>query len=237
MELQNKFLRNLRIGFGISLLILIASSLLSYYSIYNLKKRAGMVNHTNIVLQQSERVMSQLKDAETGQRGFLLTGSDYFLKPYFSATENIIRSLDSLQKLTDDNPKQQRRCDSLRVLISKRLDRLQKLIQTQRAGNLIDPLQLADGQDVMDQTREMIIEMQGDENQLQAERIADLDYYNTLTPIVIILAALIALTITVVFYRRVKKDYEMRRILQHELEEKDKEISSRIEVIENVATQ
>src|SRR5947208_13049203 len=146
MELQNKFLRNLRIGFGISLLILIASSLLSYYSIYNLKKKAGLVNHTNIVLQQSEKVISQLKDAETGQRGFLLTGSDFFLKPYFTATENISHSLDSLEKLTNDNPSQQKRCDSLRVLINKRLARLEKLIQTQRAGNLIDPLQLADGQ-------------------------------------------------------------------------------------------
>ena len=120
MELQNKFLRNLQIGFGISLLILIASSLLSYYSIYNLKKKAGMVNHTNIVLQQSEKVCLKLKDAETGQRGFLLTGSDFFLKPYFAATENIIHSLDSLQKLTSDNPKQQKRCDSYDVLISQK---------------------------------------------------------------------------------------------------------------------
>src|SRR4051794_34534376 len=156
MELQNKFLRNLRIGFGISILILIASSLLAYYSIYNLKKKAGWVNHTNIVLQQSEKVMSQLKDAETGQRGFLLTGSDFFLKPYFSATENVFRSLDTLEQLTRDNPKQQKRCDSLRVLIKKRLDKLEKLIQTQRAGNLIDPLQLADGENVMDKARDMI---------------------------------------------------------------------------------
>src|SRR3954466_3646730 len=118
MKLKNKFLRNLRIGFGVSLLILIASSLLSYYSISNLKKKAGMVNHTNIVLQQSEKVMSQLKDAETGQRGFLLTGSDFFLKPYFTAAQNISGSLDSLQKLTSDNPQQQVHCDSLRILIS-----------------------------------------------------------------------------------------------------------------------
>src|SRR3954468_3687893 len=207
MKLQNKFLRNLRIGFGISLLILIASSLLSYYSIYNLKKKAGLVNHTNIVLQQSEKVLSQLKDAETGQRGFLLTGSDFFLKPYFVATQNISGSLDSLQKLTSDNPKQQVHCDSLRVLISKRLDRLGKLIQTQRAGNLIDPLQLAEGQDVMDKTRDLIGQVQSDETQLLVQRTAALDYYNTFTPIIIIFGALIALAITVVFYRRVKKDY------------------------------
>src|SRR4051794_13150428 len=99
MKLQNKFLRNLRIGFSISLLILISSSLLSFYSIYNLKKQGSLVIHTNVVLQQSEKVISQLKDAETGQRGFLLTGSDFFLKPYFVTTSNISHSLDSLQAL------------------------------------------------------------------------------------------------------------------------------------------
>src|SRR4051812_20585878 len=203
MELQHKFLRNLQTGFGLSLLILVASSLLAYYSIYNLKKKAGWVNHTNIVLQQSEKVISQLKDAETGQRGFLLTGSDFFLKPYFAATENVPRSLDTLERLISDNPKQQKRCDSLRVLIDRRLARLEKLIQTQRAGNLIDPLQLADGQDAMDKARDMIGQIQSEENQLLVERTADLDYYNTLTPIVIVFGALIALVITVIFYRRV----------------------------------
>src|SRR4051812_46403057 len=234
MELQNKFLRNLQTGFGISLLILIVSSLLAYYSIYNLKKKADWVNHTNIVLQQSEKVMSQLKDAETGQRGFLLTGSEFFLKPYFAATENIYHSLDTLEQLTRDNPKQQRRCDSLRVLIKERLDRLEKLIQTQRTGNLINPMQLADGQDAMDKARGMISQIQSEENQLLVERTADLDYYNILTPIVIGLGALIALVITAIFYRRVKKDYETRRVLQLELEQKDREITNRIKIIENI---
>lgn len=237
MKLQSKFLRNLRIGFGISLLILVASSLLAYYSIYNLKKKAGMVNHTNVILQQSEKVLSLLKDAETGQRGFLLTGSDFFLKPYFAATENISRSLDSLEKLTSDNPKQQQRCDSLRVLIKRRLGRLEKLIQVQRAGDLIDPMQLAEGQDAMDKARDVVGQIQNEENDLLIERTADLDYYNTFTPIVIIVAALIALAITVIFYRRVKKDYELRRVLQLELEHKDKQITNRIDVIEDVATE
>src|SRR5689334_2384980 len=121
MQLQNNFLRNLRIGFGLSLLILIVTAVLSYYSIYRLKQQSDMVNHTNMVLQQSEKVLSLLKDAETGQRGYLLTGSDFFLKPYFSATDNIAKSIDSLQQLTHDNPLQQRHCDSLRTLINQRL--------------------------------------------------------------------------------------------------------------------
>ncbi len=83
----------------------------------------------------------------------------------------------------------------------------------------------------------MIGLIQKEENHLLAERTADLNYYGTLTPVVIILASLIALSITFVFYKRVKKDYEMRRVLQQQLETKDKEVSERIEIIENIASQ
>src|SRR5437868_2379105 len=89
----------------------------------------------------------------------------------------------------------------------------------------------------MDKAREMIDQIQNEENHLLVERTADFDYYNTLTPIIIGLGALIALAITAIFYRRVKKDYEMRRVLQLELERKDKEITNRINVIENIASQ
>jgi len=237
MELQHKFLRNLRIGFGLSLLILVLSSALAFVSIMNVKHQTYWVNHTNLILQQSEKVISSLKDAETGQRGYLLTGSDFFLRPYHTAIDNIYKNVDSLQLLTHDNPEQQQRCAALRVLINKRLGRLQTLIQTQKAGNLIDPQQLAEGQDVMDTTRVLIGTMQSEENNLLAQRTADLNFYNALTPVVIVLAALTAIIITIIFYRRVKKDYEVRRTLLLELEEKDREITDRIIVIENVATQ
>jgi CHASE3 domain sensor protein len=60
------------IGFGISLLILIGSSVASYISINNLLTSAALVNHTNTVVQKLEQTLSVMKDAETGQRGFLL---------------------------------------------------------------------------------------------------------------------------------------------------------------------
>ncbi len=235
--MKTSFLRNLQIGFGLSLAILVISSIVSYYSIVNFKKTADLVNHTNIVLQQSEKVISQLKDAETGQRGYLLTGSDFFLKPYNLARENIFSIIDSLQTLTSDNPVQQKNCKALRVLVNRRLDRLAELIKIQKAGNLIDPQQLADGQDTMDKTRGLIGEIQREENRLLIIRTADLKHYNTVTPVIIITAALIAIIITFFFYLRVKKDYDTRKVLQEELEQKDAETMARIRVIEDLATQ
>ena len=63
-------LRNLQIGFGLSLLILIVSSVASYSSIQNLLESARQVDHTDSVINRLEDVMSTMKDAETGQRGY-----------------------------------------------------------------------------------------------------------------------------------------------------------------------
>ncbi len=73
--------RNLQIGFGFSLLLLIISSVASYISIESLISSAERVNHTNLVIGELENTISATKDAETGQRGYLLTGRDEFLDP------------------------------------------------------------------------------------------------------------------------------------------------------------
>ena len=63
-------LRNLQIGFGLSLFILIVTSVASYSSIYNLLEGARWVDHTDSVIIKSDRVLAILRDAESGQRGF-----------------------------------------------------------------------------------------------------------------------------------------------------------------------
>ena len=60
---------NLRLGLGLSLIILFISSLASYTSISNLIKSTELVKHSDEVILSAEGVISTLKDAETGQRG------------------------------------------------------------------------------------------------------------------------------------------------------------------------
>ena len=74
--------RNLLIGFGVSLLILIISSVASYLSIQNLLESQEEVRHTRSIVTKLEQTISIAKDAETGQRGFLITSQSDFLEPY-----------------------------------------------------------------------------------------------------------------------------------------------------------
>lgn len=225
--------RTLTVGFGISLAILLLTSVASFISIRNLIYSAGEVNHTNTVLKELENVISYTKDAETGQRGYLLTGDSSFLTPYFGAHERTQASLDTVRSLTSDNPIQQRRVTDLAAIITARFDYLNRSIAIKQA----DPNQLRLGKAEMDRARRLVIQMQETEQQLLIQRTDSVQRFSAFTPVLIIIAALIAVFTTVYFYRKVSESFKRQRELTLELQAKDKDITNRIDIIQGLAAQ
>src|SRR5688500_14473033 len=102
--MKSTFQRNLAIGFGFSLVLLIFTAVASYVSIRNLIYSAEMVDQTNDALHELEATISGMKDAETAQRGYLITGNQDFLAPYYGAEDSIRISIRNFRELTTDNP-------------------------------------------------------------------------------------------------------------------------------------
>src|ERR1051325_6216578 len=100
--MKNNFKRNLLIGFCVTLIVLILSSVASFISISNLLDSSDLVNHTNKVIVSLKEIGEALTDAETGQRGFIITGEDEFLDPYQNARVRAFDALDRLKVLTID---------------------------------------------------------------------------------------------------------------------------------------
>src|SRR5580692_9288783 len=132
-------LRNLQIGFGLSLLLLIITSVASYSSIRNLMDSSQWVDHTDSVLIKIDRVQSLLRNAESGQRGYLLTGDTTFLQPLNNAQAQIAASIDSIQEMTADNPEQGRNIKDLRAVVFTPLPILQKMVQQKATDNIYNP--------------------------------------------------------------------------------------------------
>ncbi len=225
--------RTLTVGFGISLAILLITSVASFISIRNLIYSANEVNHTNTVLKELENVISYTKDAETGQRGYLLTGDSVFLQPYFGAREKTQGSLDTVRRLTEDNPIQQRRITDLGAIINARFDYLSRSVKLRQTD--LNQLQL--GKAEMDRARRLVIQMQETEQQLLIQRTESVQRFSTFTPVLIIIAALIAVFTTVYFYRKVSESFKRQRELTLELQAKDKDITNRIDIIQGLAAQ
>ena len=227
--------RNLLIGFGLSLLLLIVSSVASFVSINNLVDSSHWVEHTNKVIIQTENIISSLKDAETGQRGYLLTGKANYLDPFIGAQGKALVSLDSVRNLTIDNPRQTVSCDVLKGILTKRIGVLQQAIEQKQKNNTIDTNLLDSGKSYMDSVRAIINQMEEREKILLESRTATLSKYASGTPIVIVIAAMLSILITIFFYVRVTNDFDQKERLRKELELKDEDISRRINIIQGIA--
>src|SRR5882757_3030949 len=117
-------------GFGLALAILLVIGVVTKLSTVKLTDTAAWVTHTHQVLEGVERLLSGLKDAETGQRGYILTGDEKYLEPYRAARDVIHQSTKTLRELTKDNDNQQRRLDKLEGLVDGNDGKLAELQET-----------------------------------------------------------------------------------------------------------
>lgn len=233
--MKASIIRNLRIGYGISLVLLLLSSIASYLSIQNLLNSSRMVNHTNRIILELENTISILKDAETGQRGFLLTGDERFLDPYRGAYTKALTSINKVRSMTIDNPGQVNDCNELQQIIEKRLLRLDLMLKAKRQKRAITTTDLLEGKNHMDAARRVVRRMESTEQNLLEVRTNRLNLFAAYTPALIIIAAILSFLITIYSYLRAKKDFDQRSALYNELQRKDAEINNRIDIIEGIA--
>jgi signal transduction histidine kinase/DNA-binding response OmpR family regulator/CHASE3 domain sensor protein/HAMP domain-containing protein len=235
--MQKSVKNNLQIGLGLSLLILFITSLASFISIRNLITSAGLVAHSNEVIFKTNQVISHLKDAETGQRGYLLTGDLIFLEPTKGAKDSALNLINELATQTHGNIIQQQGLKRLEAVVDKRLNIIDETIAIKSRGGNVSVTQLLEGKKYMDASRSIVKTLQADETRKLNERTQDLNKFAGYTPILIVLAALISIFITIYFYRKLYNDFYTKIQLQRALEAKNEEVDYRIGVIRDLASQ
>lgn len=161
------------LAFGLALLVLAIVAVASYRNIMQLRADVSWVEHTYQVSRTIRTLFSKLAEAESDQRGFVITGTPEFLKRFSLAEQSLPATLATLRDLTKDNPRQQRRLDTLQQLIVKKLAFAHENIEIRKHKSLEAAVQLVGtgrGYQLMDQISALIAEMQQEESQLMAER-------------------------------------------------------------------
>jgi signal transduction histidine kinase/CheY-like chemotaxis protein len=131
------------------------------------------VQHSLAVRAQLIRVLSLVQSAETGQRGFLLTGRDDYLEPYTRAGHELPPNLDRLADLVTDNPRQVAATADLRQLVRQKVDELGSTVNASKAGHQAEALAIVNddnGFRLMVQIRQKIAAMEAEEDRLLTER-------------------------------------------------------------------
>jgi methyl-accepting chemotaxis protein len=160
-------------GFGIATLTLVLIICFGYRNTSQLIENEGWVAHTQQVRSELSDLLSELKDAETGQRGYVLTGEEAYLDPYQSALPAIRTTLADLKKLTSDNADQQRRIGAVTPVIDSKLAELKETIDLRRSSGFDAALKIVQqsvGKAYMDQIRGIIAEADQEEQSLLQRR-------------------------------------------------------------------
>jgi CHASE3 domain sensor protein len=160
-------------GFLAAIAAVLIIAVLSYDSLRLTQRAAGSLTRTVEVLAQIQSLVSTLKDAETGQRGFLLTGRENYLEPYLAAKQALAAELGSVRTLLADDPAQRGRFESLQAVAADKMQELGETIELKRAGKTDAALAIVltdRGKSAMDRLRLMVDEMQNQERQLITQR-------------------------------------------------------------------
>ena len=156
-----------------SLLTLSLVVFFAYQATQHFIKTASWVDHTYQVVSLIDTAIKQFNDAETGQRGYLLTGDPSYLEPYEKSTAEIPSTLSRTRFLTRDNPRQQQRVDEIEMLSTLKLLELKETIDVFNAGDRGKALEIIwtdRGKQVMDNIRAVIQDMRAEEERLLVAR-------------------------------------------------------------------
>ncbi len=159
--------------FGVALAILVAVAWAAYRNITSMVEANQRENHTRLVIRGLDRLLSTLKDAETGQRGFLITGQESYLGPYIEAVGLLDEEMASLKVLARDDPGRLKWLQEIEAVVSDKLSELKQTIELRRAKGFEAARQvvMADvGRAGMDDARKRVGAFEAEEERLLQER-------------------------------------------------------------------
>ena len=154
---------------GLVVVLLLLNTWFAYHNIRQMHDDAWMVDHTHHVLAALETIISLAKDAETGQRGYIITGEPSYLETYNAALSAINEPVRTLEQLTRDNPAQQARIPVLKNRIVNRLNILEERLVLRKEKGLEaarEAILTGRGKAEMDELRKQVDEMASVERQL-----------------------------------------------------------------------
>lgn len=199
--------------FIITTFFLLFLSFLSYNRIAKLNEAAEWVNHSTTVKLRLNQCLTNLVDAESSQRGYLLSKRQAFLVTYKDALDRMQRNFTRLDSLLNDNPEQFKNLDKLKQLTSERTRMLEYVLgQSDSVAHPSDYFieWFEKGRVAMDTARNFVRYMTQQENKLLDKRIEQKNQTEAVTPLYSLFFSVVAVCLVVIFYLRLRKQTILR---------------------------
>ena len=226
----------IRVGYGTAFFLLLSSYLLTLYANSELLKQARLVDHSNKIINGVESLLSSLKDAETGFRGYLLMNDRKFLTPYIQSRQSVDSTYNSLLQETAIDHEEHSELATLQRLIDKKFEVMQQglALHEQHLFQLTDSLKMKGFFDleIMNHIRSIVKQVQGTEEQRLKIRMDTMTTrYKTLNN-VIIMSLGVAILMALFGYYTYSYENNARRVADKKVEEYQQQLKEQIEELD-----
>lgn len=212
-----------RIFFLGILVVLISVALLTFSNLNNYTEEVRLIRHSNRVLTAIQTVMSSVRDAETGHRGYQLTRDTTYLEPYYSSLRSLPSQIATLDSLLAGDVVQSERADTLENKIENQFAIISQILSNARRSSLYmdryESSLLAHGKSNMNQIRKIAQDISDHEEAKYAGMISNETDFRTTAPIALLLYTLVALTAVTFLFTRVLDSLRSRDQAEERLRE------------------
>lgn len=208
------------LAFALIAAALAGNYLLSYRNTEMLMAGHEASAHSAEVGYAIDDLLSVLKDAETGQRGYLLTNRQEYLKPYSNASGVVAKKIAALKQLVSADQQQTQRLTSIEPLIAAKLDELASTVAQLESGNRQAALAIVatnEGLHTMQQIRRDFEVMRVSESKLETQRSAAAARFYSVSQKSAVLGMLVGLLLVVLAIELLRHDVRARERAAQEI--------------------
>jgi signal transduction histidine kinase/CHASE3 domain sensor protein len=196
----------LRLLFLVIVVVLLVVSLVTYRNLNNYMEEVRLIRHSNSVIKAVQSVLSTIKDAEIGYRGFQLTRDTIYLDPFYSAVKLLPGQLNELDSLISGNQLQQARVDSLMHLLENQFLIINSILSNVKSSALLmdryETNLLARSRKNLNAIRGVIKAITDSERNVFDERVDNEKDYKAIAPLALLFYTVLSLLgITFLFTR------------------------------------
>jgi len=240
MQTLNTFVRRYSVGIAstFALAAMLMEAVLSYRNFQDIARTADQVTRQYEVLLELESILSSLKDAETGLRGYVITGRDEYLRPYEHAMADIPTHVSKLESLFEDSPEQLGRLHRLRDNVDRRLQELRKAMVARREQGFDaarDEIAQDRGKAFMEAIRTTVSQMQNHERRKLEQRRIEADAGRSNATVILVsgsfVVILLAVSAFIVVHRHLAYQVAMEKRLTAANEELEQRVQHRTEAL------
>lgn len=210
------------VGFGLAAVILVVIGIASYRSMIGFVETSGRVMHTQQVLAKLHDILSDMKDAETGSRGYLVTGKERFLEPYHQALRVLDQDRRALDELFKDSPEHRQRFAAVSSLIRNHLALLETMLELRKDPDYEPPIvesYMEEGKELMDQIRAAIHKIESEENHLLVQREEAARTRGSVAIWIFAVGIILTLSIVIWAYMQIQREMAERKRVQAALQD------------------